>query len=219
MSPRNNITITTDVVLFCLKDNRLQVLTILRNKEPFNGMRTLPGGFVREGETTKDAAMRVLREKAGLTDMYIEQLYTFDNMVRDPRGQFISVTYMATCVESEINFDITEKTEKPQFTPYTNHLGFDHNDILDYAAQRLRYKLEYTTIISSLLPKKFTFLELQSAYESILEKPIDKRNFRKKFMSLGLIEETGEKQQGLQQRPALLYRFKTKEITELKKFF
>lgn len=217
--PKPDFTVTTDIVLFAIIDGELQVLTITRPKEPYKGSLTLPGGFVREGETSLHAAQRVLQEKAGLKDMFIEQLCTFDDPSRDPRGHFISISYMAAAHPDSLNFDLSNTTENPSFEPVGAPLSFDHQNIVEYAYQRLKYKLEYSSIVSSLLPSLFTFADLQRVYEIVLDQPLDKRNFRKKFISLGLIEATDQKQEGLQQRPAILYKFKTKKFSEIKRWF
>lgn len=212
-------TLTTDVVLFAIVDDQLQVLTITRPKEPFAGTHTLPGGFLRLDETSKDAAERVLEQKAGLKNMFIEQLYTFDSPTRDPRGHFLSISYMAAAHPKSLNFEQLDTVENPSFVSLSTKLSFDHQDIVEYALQRLKYKLEYSSIASSLLPQLFTFAQLQRVYEIVLGHDLDKRNFRKKFSALDLIEATDKKQKGLQQRPAVLYKFKSKKFREFKRWF
>jgi 8-oxo-dGTP diphosphatase len=212
--------ITVDVVLFTIEEERLKVLLIERNNTPYNGGLALPGGFMQESETTEDAAYRILREKAGVKDIYIEQLYTFSGIRRDPRGRVISVTYFALVSREKIFFEGSDLQAPALFSVAKNmKLAFDHGEILPYAVERLRSKLEYTNVVYSLLKPQFTLTRLQRAYEIILGKKIDKRNFRKKYLSLGLIQETKNYERGGKQRPARLYQFKTKELSQLKKFF
>lgn len=216
-----NPTITVDVVIFTVEDGILKTLIIHRVKEPFAGSPALPGGFLHEGETTLVAARRILADKAGVKDVYLEQLYTFDGLGRDPRGALVSVTYFALVPISEMRIVETEKTQKPELLPSASlpKLAFDHNKIVDYSVERLQAKVQYTNIAYSLLPKRFTLTELQSIYESILDKKLDKRNFRKKWKELELLKETDSFSKGGRQRPAKLYEFRSKKPAELKKFF
>jgi 8-oxo-dGTP diphosphatase len=211
--------LTTDVVLFAIKDSELCVLTITRATEPYLGKYTLPGGFLHAGETSRNSATRVLQQKTSLDNIYIEQLFTFDGSDRDPRGDFVSVAYMAFCDYKSIVFDISPKSQNPEFLPTETKLGFDHNEIVDYAVSRLKNKIEYTNIIKNLLPAEFTFLQLQQYYEVILGEKLDKRNFRKKFMSLDLIEKTGNMLTGGKQRPAEMYKFRSQDFVQLRRWF
>jgi 8-oxo-dGTP diphosphatase len=212
--------ITVDVVLFTIEAERLKVLLIKRNNVPHKGELALPGGFMQENETAESAAYRILREKAGVKDIYIEQLYTFSDVRRDTRGRVISITYFGLVPHEKISFE-GSGLQAPALAPVskTMRLAFDHGAILSYAVERLRAKLEYTNVMYSLLKPQFTLTNLQRAYEIILGKKLDKRNFRKKYLSLGLIEETTHFERGGKQRPARLYRFKARELSQLKKFF
>ena len=224
-----NPSLAVDIVVFTIEDNSLKVLTIERDNDPFKGLPALPGGFVREGENTEMAAVRILKDKAGVSNVYIEQLYTFDELGRDPRGPVFSVTYFALAPREKIlNLDSKEYSEnsrvqktKPHFisTAKLPKMAFDHNKILNYSIERLQSKLEYTNVSYSLLGNEFTFTELQNVYETILNKKMDKRNFRKKILQLGLIEETDKISKGGRQRPARLYKFKTRKLQSLQKFF
>lgn len=212
--------ITVDIVLFTIEEGSLRVLLIKRDNETFRGAWALPGGFMQEDETAEGAAERILRKKAGVRNIYTEQLYTFTDLRRDPRGRTISITYFALVSRDEINFHGAD-LQTPTLVPVKHipKLAFDHAEILKYSLGRLRAKLEYTNIIYSLLKPRFTLTQLQQAYEVILDRKLDKRNFRKKYLSLGLIQATKEHETGGKQRPALLYKFKTREIEQLKKFF
>lgn len=213
--------VTIDVAIFTIEDGRLKILLVKRAKEPFKGASALPGGFIRARKTAEDTAVRILKEKAGVEGVYVEQLYTFDAITRDPRGQILSVAYFALVPKEGIGIRENERTEKPQFVTIDDlpSLAFDHAEIIAYALKRLRDKILYTNVIYSLLPKLFPFSDLQKTYESILGSTMDKRNFRKKFMQLDLIEATKEKFTGTRQRPATLYRFKKNAPKELKRFF
>jgi 8-oxo-dGTP diphosphatase len=213
--------VAVDAVLFSVVEDTLCVLLITRQWAPFEGFAALPGAFLRSGETTVQAAQRILREKAGLgRPVYVEQLYTFDSSGRDPRGQFPSVTYMAL-VPSDLPLAQAPSAQEPRWMALSRlpALAFDHASIVRYALARLRTKLEYTNVIYSLLPKQFTLTRLQAVYEQVLGKPLDKRNFRKKYLSLKLIRPTRAMERGGQRRPARLYEFVSRKPQELKKFF
>ena len=210
--------VTVDVVLFTFIDGELRVLLIQRKRDPFKGLWALPGGFVEKNEKLEEAAARELFEETRLKDIYLEQLYTFGDPGRDPRGWTISVAYFAI-----VGADMTHKVKAGDdagdadwFDVYhLPPLAFDHERIVSYALQRLRYKLEYTGLGFLLLPEEFTLSQLQSVYEVVLQEKLDKRNFRKKILGMGIIEETGKLQHG-DHRPAKYYRF-TAAAIELEK--
>ncbi len=213
--------VTVDVAIFTIENDSLQVLLIQRNNEPFKGSPALPGGFLKKGEASEDAVRRILKDKAGIEKVYTEQLFTFDSLDRDPRGPVLSIAYFAISPKEEIEITESKMTETPRFIPIDHlpKLAFDHKEIIRYAVERLQSKLEYTNISYSLLPKEFTLTDLQKIYEAVLGKEMDKRNFRKKFMQLGLIEDTGKLSKGGRQRPARLFKFINRKISLLKKFF
>ncbi|HID35604.1 MAG TPA: NUDIX hydrolase [Anaerolineae bacterium] len=210
--------VTVDIVLFTFAEEALRVLLIKRKKEPFAAHWALPGGFVNENERLEDAAARELYEEAGVKGIYLEQLYTFGDPGRDPRGWVISVVYFGI-----ISADQARKVhagddagDAAWFNVYRlPPLAFDHDRIIRYALQRLRYKLEYTGLGFLLLPESFTLSQLQTVYEIVLREKLDKRNFRKKILSMNIIEETGQMRHG-DHRPAKLYRFTARAI-ELEK--
>ncbi len=214
--------LTVDSVVFQLIDAKLSVLLIERTNEPFKGAYALPGGYNAAGETTIDAMSRVLKAKGGVgpEDLrYVQQLYTFDTVARDPRGHAVSVTYMG--LGKDIVPVGSQTTQDPQFFPITDlpKLAYDHEDIIKYAHERLKSKIMYSNAVYALLDPMFTLTQLQSAYEAILCKPLDKRNFRKKFLSLDLIQETKEMFKDGAHRPARLYRFNKQEIENLSRSF
>lgn len=213
--PRPSVTV--DVIIFTLRENDLQVLLVKRGHPPFEGMWAIPGGFVGIDESLEEAALRELEEETGVRDVYLEQLYTFGNPGRDPRGRVITVAYFAlvpaTAVQPRPGDDAAEARWWSLY--HLPPLAFDHADILAYALKRLRYKLEYTAVGFELLPQTFTLRELQTAYEIILGEKLDKRNFRRKIIGASVIEETGEFRVG-EGRPAKLYRFRADAVAEVK---
>ncbi|MBE7466182.1 MAG: NUDIX hydrolase [Planctomycetes bacterium] len=214
--PRPSVTV--DLAIFTIREGKLHVLLIRRGGQPFKGKWALPGGFVLEGEDLETAALRELQEETGVRDLYLEQLYTFGEPQRDPRGRVITVAYFAL-----ISSDRQELSAQTDAAGVEWHamdalppLAFDHEKILEYALDRLRNKLEYTTVGFQLLPKKFTLSELQGIYEAILGRGLDKRNFRRKIALLDILEETDEKKMEGVHRPARLYRFKARKFEKLK---
>ena len=209
--------VTADVIIFTLRANDLQVLLIKRKHPPFAGMWAIPGGFIAIDESLEDAALRELEEETGVRDVYLEQLYTFGGVDRDPRGRVITVAYYtlvpAAAISPRADSDAAESRwwSVHDLPP----LAFDHADILVYALERLRYKLEYTAVGFELLPDAFTLSELQAAYEVVLGEKLDKRNFRRKILGAQVIEETGVHRTG-EGRPAKLYHFRDDAVAEVK---
>ena len=207
--------LTVDIVLFSIKNNCLNILLIKRKEVPFKDFWALPGGFVKINESLEDAAKRELIEETNIKDVYLEQLYTFGNLNRDPRTRVITVSYFALMSSKDLgNIKIKPSTDASEVQWFDTFnlpkLAFDHKNIVEYGIKRLRWKLEYTTIGFKLLPENFTLTELQMIYEIAFHKKFDKRNFRKKILSLNLIEETKEKTKDVSHRPAKLYSFKKK---------
>lgn len=201
--------VTVDIIIFTIKDNTLNVLLVKRNIWPFKGYWAIPGGFVGMKEKLEDAARRELLEETNVKDVYLEQLYTFGNPGRDPRTRVITVAYFALVNADKFKLKASADVVDAQwFCVYKlSKLAFDHAKILDYALARLRAKLEYTTIAFQLLPDKFTLTQLQKTYEIILDKKLDKRNFRKKILGLGLVKDTNKIQKDVAHRPARLVSF------------
>ncbi len=204
-----NPAVTVDIVIFTIQDDDLKVLLVRRKNPPFKNKWAIPGGFVRYEEPLEDAALRELYEETGVRDVFIEQLFTFGDPKRDPRMRVITVAYYAL-ISSE-NLVVRPDSDVSDVRWFSTYklpsLGFDHDRILSYALNRLRNKIMYTNIAFQLMPEKFTLTELQNAYEVILEKSLDKRNFRKKIISSHLLEKTDEKRVDGRHRPAMLYRF------------
>lgn len=212
---RQDIRLAADAAIFTVKGGRLQVLLIRMRKKPYEGRWALPGGLLEDGETTEGAARRTLRDQTGVQDAYLEQLATFDAPARDPFGRVVSVAHFALVPDAGIELRTSEKYAgvKWQEVGGAKKLAYDHDRILAAAVARLRAKLEYTNVVWSLLPEIFTLSELQGVYEAILGRALDKRNFRKKILALGLLKATGKKRAEGAHRPAELYRFRRRELS------
>ena len=216
-SPRTDVQVTVDVVIFSVAGATLQVLLIERGLPPFEGRWALPGGFLREGEDLEHAALRELEEETGVRDVYLEQLYTFGDPRRDPRGRVVTVGYYALIAADRTTLVASTDARTARWWPVTQHpaLAFDHEHILAYALERLRNKLEYTTVGFQLLPRRFTLSDLQHLYEAILGRALDKRNFRRKLALLGILKPV-KGRRAERGRPAQLYEFSAREFTKLK---
>lgn len=208
--------LTVDCVIFGYEAGLVHVLLIERDAEPFRGRWALPGGFVGMDETLDDAARRELEEETGLANIYLEQLYTFGAVHRDPRGRVVSTAYYALVSLVGRTPKASSDARLAQWHPLRAipELAFDHAHILGTAVERLRAKVRYRPIGFELLPEKFTLTQLQQLYETILEQPLDKRNFRKKILAMNLLIPLDEFQQGAN-RPAQLYSFDRTKYSEL----
>ena len=208
-----------DCAVFGLDDDELKVLLIQRDLPPFAGSWALPGGFVHVDESLEQAALRELQEETGLFKLYLEQLYTFGELDRDPRERVVSVAY--TALVNLADHQVQAATDARDAGWFGVHdlptLAFDHAEILHLALSRLRSKLRYEPIGFELLPRKFTLTQLQHLYEIVLERTLDKRNFRKRVLSMNLLVETNEVQQDVAHRAARLYRFDERRYRKLQK--
>jgi 8-oxo-dGTP diphosphatase len=202
--------VTVDIVIFTIHENELKVLLIKRDLPPFKNSWAIPGGFVRIGESLEEAAKRELEEETGVKDVYLEQLYTFGEVNRDPRGRVITISYMALINSDKLKVRAnTDASEVKWFSvSKIPTLAFDHNNILSYAIKRLRWKFEYTSVAFSLLPKKFSISSLQRIYEIAFNKKFDKRNFNKKIHSLNILKKE-EFLSEVSYRPPQLYSLKS----------
>jgi 8-oxo-dGTP diphosphatase len=209
--------LTVDCVVLGLDADDLKVLLIQRKIPPFQHSWALPGGFVRVDETLDAAARRELEEEAGVDIAYLEQLYTFGDLDRDPRERVVTVAYYAlTKLDSHVIRAATDAERVAWFgLDDLPRLAFDHRTIIDRAIERLRGKVRYTPIGFELLPPRFTLTQLQRLYEIILTASLDKRNFRKKLLSMDLLIETDEVEQGVRHRAARLYKFDKKKYEKL----
>lgn len=202
--------VTVDVVIFTLQNRELNVLLVQRKHWPFEGCWALPGGFTNMNELLDQAARRELEEETGLHDIYLEQLYTFGEPQRDPRTRVISVAYIALVSADKQTLRASDESTDVRWFPVRRlpgPLAFDHDAILATAMDRLRSKLEYTTLAFQLLPEVFSILELKYTYEQILGEKLDKGNFYRKIKDAKVLEDTGMRREG-RGRPTTLYRFR-----------
>jgi 8-oxo-dGTP diphosphatase len=209
--------IATDVVILGMDNGELKVLLIKMKKSPYADAWAAPGGLVGGGESVDAAAGRILREKTGVANVYLEQLYTFGKVNRDPFGRVVSVAYFALLPDAGIKLKTTDEYVDVRWFSVADQpkLAYDHKEIIACAVKRLRSKLEYTNIVYGLLPAEFTLGALQKTYEIILGRELDKRNFRKKILSLGLVMKTEKRTAGEPNRPAVLYRFKKRSLQNI----
>lgn len=197
--------------LFTVKESEVKVLLVQRSNAPYTNKWMLPSGAVYNNEDCETAMKREMLEKTGITGIYVEQFHVFSNPKRSPLMRMIGVGYIGI-INSE-NLKVKKKTEKTQNLEWFNlrdiptDLAYDHREIILEAIETIKHKIMQTTIVKSLLPKYFTLPELQKVYEAILDKRFDRRNFRKKFLQLNLIENTGLVQEVKGHRPANLYKF------------
>jgi ADP-ribose pyrophosphatase YjhB (NUDIX family) len=195
------------IVVLSVHESKLKILLYEREREPFEGILSLPAGLIFEKESLDHAAHRVLREKTGVNRVFLEQLYTFGEPDRDITERTIGVAYYVL-----LNFDELKIKEKYAGWYDVNNLGvlaFDHNEIVENALARTRAKMMYSNIVHGILPQEFTLTDLQKVYQVILGRKVDKRNFRKKILSLKILKDVKKLVTGKRQRPASLYKFKT----------
>lgn len=211
-SSYKNPALATDLVVFGYHEESLSVLLLNRKEAPFKNEWTLPGAFVQMEESLKDTCNRILETKLGTGSLYLEQLYTFDEPLRDPRGRVVSVGYFALVNPSVFRIVAGKMTNDVKWFNIKKipALGFDHPLILQKALDRLKSKLLYYPVGFELLDELFTMTELQTLYETILGVEIDRRNFRRKILDAEFIINTGQRREGLQNRPADLYKFNKK---------
>jgi 8-oxo-dGTP diphosphatase len=211
--------VTTDIAVFTIRDEALQLLLIRRGRPPFEGAWALPGGFLDIDEDLDACATRELAEETGVRDIYLEQLRTFGAIGRDPRERVVSVAYLALAPATNLCLQAGDDAAEARWfrLDALPELAFDHAEIIATAHRRLVAKLDYSTIAFQLLPETFTLGELQRVYETLVDAEIDKRNFRKWALALEQIEATGETRRRGSHRPARLYRLTDRErVTYLK---
>jgi 8-oxo-dGTP diphosphatase len=211
--------LTVDCVVFGFDQEELKLLLIQRGLEPFKGRWALPGGFVRVDETLDEAARRELEEEAGLKNIFLEQLYSFGAIDRDPRERVVTVAYYALVKLSDHSARAATDAAEAEWFPISKipKLAFDHSQILQSALDRLRAKVRYEPIGFELLPREFTLTQLQNLYETVLGTPLDKRNFRKKVLGFDLLKPLKQKQLTGRHRPAQLFRFDADKYAKLRK--
>ena len=215
-----NIKVAVDAVVFGYFEKQdLHVLLIKRKIEPFKGQWALPGGLVKDNENLDDAVKRELMEESGIQPDFLEQLYSFGNVGRDPRNRVVSVAFLGLVNPSYHNLYADSDAEEAQWFSISQlpDLAFDHQVILEMAIQRLRSKIQYQPIGFNLLNEYFPFSDLENLYKTIIGQEIDRRNFRKKILSYGLISETEYIKKEGSGRPGKLFTFNEKKYKELEK--
>ncbi|MCF8714866.1 NUDIX hydrolase [Joostella atrarenae] len=217
MDITQNIKVAVDAVVFGYTDNSLKILLIQQKYGSEKDKWGLPGGFVKDNETLDKAVVRELEEETGINANYLEQLYTFGALERDPRGRVISISYMALINPN--NYKIKAASDAKDVKWFSINeippLAYDHCAILKVGKERLKNKINYQPIGFELLSKEFPFSDLENLYQTILDKKIDRRNFRKKIMSFGFLEETDKIHKPASGRPAKLYKFNQNKYKEL----
>lgn len=211
--------ISVDSVIFGFTEGKLQVALIERKKYPFVGMWAIPGGFMEQGETVEDTALRELKEETGIEDVYLEQFHVFSKPGRDPRGPTITVALFALINSDRSHLVATADAAQAKWWPAYEvpALAFDHNQIYELALEALRRALKTQPLAFELLPKVFTLSQLQNLYEQVYDVVIDKRNFRKKALTMDFIRSTGKKTKGGRHRPAMLFRYDPKRYLKYAK--
>lgn len=212
--------LAADTVLLTIHSGALYVRLIPVHRPPhFKDKQGLPGGLLMPSETAEMAAERLIQDKAriSLRHVYMEQLYTFSRINRDPRGRVVAVAYLALVPWEMLSTEEQANTKESWWMPVkeAGKLAYDHNEILEMATERLKARIGYTTVISKLFPKEFTLTDLEEAYAVILGKKVDHRNFRKKIAKLKLLTPLKRKRHGEKWRPAALYRFRTDNIVNI----
>ena len=220
MDKEQKIYLAVDPVVFGYQNNQLHVLLIKQKYGLMKGKWVLPGGFVKDNEGLTDAVKRELKEETGVTVAYLEQLYTFgDDIKRDPRVQVVSVAFFALVNPKKLKLKPDTDAEDAQWFDINNlpKLGYDHNKIINVGLERLKGKLTYQPIGFDLLDNDFPFSDLENLYRTILGKEIDRRNFRKKMLSFGLLQETNKIKKEGSGRPAKLFTFNKQKYNKLAK--
>lgn len=210
--------ITVDVVILTMKNNAIQVLLVKRLNEPFKDKWAIPGGYIRLSENLDQAALRILKEKTNVDNIYLEQLYTFGDPLRHPNARVITCAYFALVRAEDLNIVSTNELgwHKVMDLP---PLAFDHREIVEYSLKRTRERLELCPVAYQLLNEKFTLTEMQKAYELIMNKKLDKRNFRKKALSTEGLVELDEYTKSSSKRPARLYKFENIKLNSKRAHF
>jgi 8-oxo-dGTP diphosphatase len=217
MSPEQ-VKVAVDILAFAVGQGSLEVLLVKRKYDPFKSSWALPGGFLLDSDHgLEQAATRELFEETNVSNVYLEQLYSFGDKGRDPRGRVVTVSYLALLRQEGLELKASTDASGVAWWPLSDMptLAFDHQQIVSYGYRRLKYKVEYSPAAFSLLPQKFTLRDLQTVYEAILGKPVDNRNFRKKFLSSGVLQELDETSQEGSYRPARLYFFSEQDFEKL----
>jgi 8-oxo-dGTP diphosphatase len=209
--------VAVDAVVFTVMKNKLHVLLITRKYTPFKGKCAIPGGFVKRDENLEVAAKRELTEETGVNNIYLKQIGAYGDVGRDPRGRVVSIAFLAL-ISPDHDLKATSDALEAKWFPIDRmpELAFDHKEIIAHALQDLRFEIQTTNLAYQILPKKFTLSQLQALYESILDKDLDKRNFRRRILEMGVLKETSESFMEGAHRPAKLFVFREQKYAPLK---
>ena len=210
--------IAADIVVFGYRNQEIFLLLIERDLVPFKGMWALPGGFVKDGETLGETAKRELFEEAGVQNLYLEQFHVFDDIKRDPRERVLSVAFFALVKPDEYFPESGTDASDARWFKLSKlpKLAFDHQKIIEFALRVLQEKIKSAPIAFELLPNQFTLSDLQILYETLLGQKRDKRNFRKKILSLNILKSSGKKQEQVAHRSPELFQLNLKNFGKLK---
>jgi 8-oxo-dGTP diphosphatase len=213
-----SIKLSVDAVVFGYEEGNISILLIKRKYDPFKGKWAIPGGFVKNEESLEEAVQRELQEETGVQINYLEQLYTFGETDRDPRGRVVSVAYFGLVRPNAFKIEASTDAAEVQWFHINEipEISFDHKTILETAIKRLKSKITYEPIGFELLDQKFPFSDLEKLYTTLLGRPIDRRNFRKKIIGLNVLDELDEKVSKGSGRPANLFQFNQKRYFQLK---
>jgi len=204
-----NIAISVDCVIFGFDQNELKVLLIKSDLEEFSGQWSLLGDLVKPDETLEEASYRVLKQRTGLDDVYLEQVHTFSDIGRHPAGRVVTTAYFSLVNIKNLDFKLWDNELHWHPVQEIETMAFDHKKIVDTCHQQLQQRVEDDPVVLNLLPQKFSLRELQNLYEAILGTKLDRRNFRKKFFLMDWLEDVDEMETDVPHRPGKLYRFKT----------
>ena len=209
--------LAADAVVFTILAEQLKILLIQRKNEPYIGRFALPGGFVELDENLEDAAARELEEETNVKDIFLKKLHAYGDVGRDPRGRVITIAFLALIDGQKVKLSASTDAALAKWQPVYElpELAFDHKKIIDDALAHLRKELQESNIARQIMPGKFTLSELQKAYEIILNKPLDKRNFRKKLKETAVLQDLHETRMDGPHRPAALFSFKDKLMQKI----
>jgi len=217
----NNILFEAIINIFTVEKGTLKILLERKKEDPYKGYWQLPNELLNKNETLDQKITEILKQKIGIDSIYKEQSYTFSDIKRNPNERVIATSYIGIIDSKTI--ELKKEDLKNNDTEWFSiseipKMAFDHKIIIENAIEKLRTRLVNSNVLKNLFPSDFTLPELQNVYENILNKKLDRRNFRKKFIALNIIEDTGYKNEGASGRPAKLYKFK-ENINEINLFW
>jgi len=204
-----SIALSVDCVIFGFDQNELKVLLIKSDLEDFSGQWSLLGDLVKADETLEEASYRILKQRTGLDDVYLEQVHTFSEIGRHPAGRVVTTAYFSLVNVKNLDLKTWDNELHWHTVSEIDKMAFDHKKIVDTCLQQLQQRVEDDPVVLNLLPQKFSLRELQNLYEAILDTKLDRRNFRKKFFLMDWLEDVDEMETDVPHRPGKLYRFKT----------